>query len=126
MKQPFGIIIVIVFFGYQVLPSIIYIDFKVNQDFITSVFCINKEQPQKGCNGQCHLKNTLEQNVPSEKPEKENRTVYRKLLQLKPSEFSLLICEKNGADIALTVHKDSIPPIIYLDGIFHPPQIFVL
>lgn len=30
-------------------------DFKINQEYIAKVLCINKDEPQKGCNGQCHL-----------------------------------------------------------------------
>lgn len=33
----------------------ILIDFKVNQDFIAEVLCMNKDKPEMACNGQCYL-----------------------------------------------------------------------
>jgi hypothetical protein len=33
----------------------ILIDFKINQDFIAEVLCINREKPMSTCNGKCYL-----------------------------------------------------------------------
>lgn len=33
----------------------ILIDFKINQDFIAEVLCINREKPMMMCNGKCYL-----------------------------------------------------------------------
>lgn len=37
----------------------IFIDFKINQDFIADVLCINKEKPMLTCNGKCYLSEQL-------------------------------------------------------------------
>ncbi len=37
----------------------ILIDFKINQDFIAEVLCINKEKPMSMCNGKCYLSEQL-------------------------------------------------------------------
>src|SRR4051812_14025712 len=37
----------------------IVVGYELNKDYITKVFCINREQPRLHCNGQCHLKKQL-------------------------------------------------------------------
>jgi hypothetical protein len=37
----------------------ILIDFKINQDFIAEVLCINREKPMSTCNGKCYLSEQL-------------------------------------------------------------------
>ena len=37
----------------------ILISFKIHQEYIAKVLCINKEKPQLQCNGKCHLKKEL-------------------------------------------------------------------
>jgi hypothetical protein len=55
----------------------IFIDFKINQDFIAKVLCINREKPMSTCNGQCYLSKQLkkaeeqeEKQVPTNKKER--------------------------------------------------------
>ncbi|MDN3669060.1 hypothetical protein QWY93_06950 [Echinicola jeungdonensis] len=38
---------------------VIYVDFKMQQDYIAKVLCINKDQPEMHCNGQCILMKKL-------------------------------------------------------------------
>lgn len=37
----------------------ILIDFKINQDFIAEVLCINREKPMTMCSGKCYLSELL-------------------------------------------------------------------
>jgi hypothetical protein len=39
----------------------IYISFKVNQDYIARVLCVNKDKPKLNCNGKCFLAKKLKQ-----------------------------------------------------------------
>ena len=126
MKQAFSILLISVILGYQILPTLIFIDFKVHQEFIANVLCINKEEPQKGCNGQCHLKKSIEKSTPTEKPEKQNQKTYRELTQITPSEAFPFYLTNNESEIRLIKYQQTFPRTIYLDGIFHPPQTFVL
>jgi hypothetical protein len=41
------------------LKVAIVIDFKVNQNYIAQVLCINKDKPVLKCNGSCHLSKQL-------------------------------------------------------------------
>lgn len=37
-----------------------YIEYIINQDYITEFLCINKDKPQLQCNGKCHLAKQIE------------------------------------------------------------------
>ncbi len=50
----------ILVFSFQILEvSVIYVNFKINQDYIAEVLCINKDKPDLKCNGCCQLKKEL-------------------------------------------------------------------
>ena len=53
------------------LPSLtkigILIDFKINQDFIAEVLCINREKPMTMCNGKSYLSKQLKKAEEQEK-----------------------------------------------------------
>lgn len=36
--------------------TIILVQYTVNKEYITNVFCVNKNKPMMHCNGKCHLK----------------------------------------------------------------------
>lgn len=51
----------IVFFVVNVvLPSIILLNFKVNQEYITNNLCVEKDIKESTCAGNCQLKKALE------------------------------------------------------------------
>ena len=39
--------------------GVILTEYLINRDFIATVLCINKDNPQKHCDGKCHLKKQL-------------------------------------------------------------------
>lgn len=61
----------VVFVINVLLPSIIYVNFKVNQEFIAANLCVEKEIEESTCNGNCQLKKSLAV-VEATKPQKEN------------------------------------------------------
>ncbi len=48
-----------VFTAILVTPTLIIINFYVNQDTIIAEKCINKDRPELHCNGKCYLKKEL-------------------------------------------------------------------
>lgn len=40
-------------------PIVPVIEYCVNYDYIKNVLCINKDNPEKDCNGKCHLQKQL-------------------------------------------------------------------
>ena len=59
MKKGFSFIVMILvlLIGFQ--QAIIVAHFKLNRPSITQNYCTNKETPEMGCNGLCHLKRQL-------------------------------------------------------------------
>ncbi|MDJ1469583.1 hypothetical protein QNI19_11340 [Cytophagaceae bacterium DM2B3-1] len=99
----------------------IYLSFKVNQDYIARVLCINKAKPQLNCNGKCYLAKKLKQAA-----EQEQKQVLLKTLELN------LCCQElhafNFARIPLIVNRKLVtfylvkPTFSTLLNIFHPPR----
>lgn len=47
--------------SWQLLFKTVYIAYwKINQDYITENYCVNKDKPKMHCNGKCHLAKQLE------------------------------------------------------------------
>ena len=42
-------------------PLVIVVNYQLNQEQITALFCVNKRKPASGCHGQCYLKKQLDQ-----------------------------------------------------------------
>ena len=51
------------------LAPAIFIDFKLNQDYIAKVLCINREKPQLECDGQCILMQKMKSTQDADHPE---------------------------------------------------------
>ncbi len=68
----------------MMLPNLIkigiLIDFKINQDFIAEVLCINKEKPMFMCNGKCYLSEQLKK--AEEEEEKQAPTNKKERLEV--------------------------------------------
>jgi|TARA_B110000116_G_C16628952_1_gene487367 hypothetical protein len=58
----------------------ILIDFKINQDFIAEVLCINREKPMSTCNGKCYLFEQLKK--AEEREEKQAPTNKKERLEV--------------------------------------------
>lgn len=101
----------------------VWVDFKINQDFIAAVLCINRDEPVPMCNGNCYLSDQL-QKVDDGPSEELPRSLVHKLdLTLYPGVSSAL--EPNDA-IAVESTDFVVRPFFYvpphLSGIFRPPE----
>lgn len=66
-----------------ILPSMVLVEFKMNQDFIAENLCVEKEIIESTCNGKCQLKKELK------KVEKKSEDPYQSKLAIE-SEISAL------------------------------------
>ncbi len=71
-------ILIVGIFAFMLLkPAFPYIDYLVRKSYIITNFCINKDKPEMGCNGKCHLNeklsedNKAEDNTPAPVPQKQ-------------------------------------------------------
>ncbi|RAK40911.1 UNVERIFIED_ORG: hypothetical protein DFS12_101261 [Chitinophaga ginsengisegetis] len=56
--------------------SVVFVQFKVNQSYIASVLCENKNKPQMHCNGRCHLKKELDRDAQQDKNNNNGKDKY--------------------------------------------------
>ena len=62
MNKILTISLILLIFGISVRDFVVYTHFKLDQDFIASVLCINKDKPAVKCEGKCYLEKKIEEN----------------------------------------------------------------
>lgn len=105
------------------LAPVIFIDFKLNQDYITKVLCINREKPQLECNGQCVLMQKMQKAQESDNPEQSQSS--------KSHLLEMFYEWGNGfsSPMAFTYIEKFFPEYIekavvkHCGSIFHPPRL---
>lgn len=100
---------------------LIYLDFKLNQDYIAKVLCINRDKPITTCDGRCYLNRQLRKQQENEQaPQQQTtkkqtyETFYQVLFDFKGLTFADISIQFPG-------HKPSFISA-YLSTFFHPPQ----
>jgi len=103
----------------------IFIDFKINQDFIAEVLCINKEKPMTMCNGKCYLSEQLKK--AEEQEEKQAPTNKKERLEVvyyyAKSSFDFLIYTNCFVGKLNPVYVDEFYTSSLNADIFHPPKL---
>ena len=123
MRRLLSIILLFAFLLPQLAKVGIFISFKVNQEYIAKVLCINKDKPKMGCNGKCHLAKEL--NETENKSDNSPITITNKIEitlfieKHKPLQFKTQVeyLEKRTFFDIKQRYTSS-----YIDGVFHPPQ----
>jgi len=63
----FSIILIGVFMFHLSMNTLIYINFRINQKYISEEVCINKFAQTNTCKGSCYLKSQFKKNGPQKK-----------------------------------------------------------
>jgi len=122
MKKWSAIILVILLVFNTFNEYSIFVSFKLNQNKLTELFCINKDKPELKCNGKCHLSTVIESNQENEESPYSNTNETREASVLfieliKPYNLNALE-QKNS-----TVFKYIFPlKENDLKSVFHPPK----
>lgn len=70
MRQRYlGILNLVVIVFYLLRPSLPYLEYIINKDYIAKHLCIQKDNPENSCNGKCYLHEQLKKQ--SEPPDAE-------------------------------------------------------
>lgn len=98
----------------------VFAGFELNQQYIATVLCVNKNKPELHCNGKCYLMKKLKQ--AEEKEQKQERQLLK--IQLQEPLSGDVVTFKRYAIAALQQH---IPlstgiPLSKVNTIFHPPR----
>ncbi len=104
----------------------ILIDFRINQDFIAKVLCVNKDKPNTACNGKCYLSEQLKKVEEQKEKQAPNNPKVEKLEVLyyyyKNSFDYLRIIAGNHLIEINTTYKNSLYSFTFVTDIFHPPN----
>lgn len=103
-------------------PLVILVDFKIHQDFIAEVLCINRDEPELQCNGQCHLKDKL-----SEQQEQEQQAPYRAEEKI-PVFFlenlpAFVLHHSHEHILAYLPYRHHLHAYLSSEDFFHPPPL---
>lgn len=116
-------LLVLVMMLQAFLMSIVYLDFKLRQDYIAKVLCINRDKPELHCNGQCVLVHKMNEAHEHEQvPQSQNskhEIVW--LYSFMPSHYHV-----NLRDIPVVEHFTfyyNFYSFRTFCSLFHPPQL---
>ena len=105
----------------SLLMPIVYIDFKLNQEYIATVLCINRDKPEMQCNGHCVLMQKMNE-AQDQTSQEENQAPEKLVLET----FCEAIFEFHTLTRLFDKEADSsyyqILPTSFLSAVFHPPQ----
>lgn len=110
------------------LPSLnrigILVDFKVNQDFITEVLCINKDTPIAMCYGKCYLSKRLKKADEQEQNQspKNVKDKIEIVLFLHHASTNVLNVNLPDEKITLSKYKTDFHDSSFIASIFRPPK----
>jgi hypothetical protein len=121
MKKLFVIFFSVAYLLPLINTATVIVDFKINQDFIAKVLCINKEKPELKCNGNCHLKEKLS-DKPLENQEAPPRVQQREIVQFITATESLGINYFPGKTVQKAVYINPLYVGEYNSNVFHPPK----
>ena len=103
----------------------VYVNFKINQDFISKVLCINKEKPELKCHGSCHLAKKLKAineedsgQTSSSNKKKSKRSLTLFFTQNPPDNSKLFGLDKDNKTVYFSNFRD-----YFISEIFQPPRI---
>lgn len=102
------------------MPLLVYSGYNLNKEYITSVFCINKEHPELHCDGQCFLAKKLKDLDGKNKQVQEN---LKRIAEAEPK-FQVLAINPNIPYFIITSESGYLEkPVKDLSAsIFHPPK----
>lgn len=99
----------------------VYAGFEINQTYIATELCINKNRPELHCNGQCYLMKKLKQAQDKEQKQERlsQKTQTQDALVVNPMVFK----QYPLAEIKFHIPASTGMPQSIKNSIFHPPQV---
>lgn len=124
MRKAFSILLITALLLPNLTKLGILIDFTINQDFIATVLCINKDEPIKTCNGKCFLSEQLKK--AEEQEEKQTPTNNSERLEIvfcySTNSLDFLHFTDNTVPKPKATYKSEIYNSSFVVDIFHPPK----
>lgn len=103
--------------------GVTYVDFKINQDYYITNYCINIDQPELLCSGKCYLGEQLKQGQDIEKNWPAGKIEIKSMVYILPTTPTLVLHKKKiHSEKKLIQYKPSFYHSNYLDKDLQPPQ----
>ncbi len=124
MKTILSIFLLAIFLLQPLIKVGILLDYQINRDFIATMLCIKKDQPESNCKGKCYLSQKLEKTDEGQKKELPNSSIQQLETHLyfdfyPVQTLSAPLVEQKvayyGGEQAACTRE-------WLDGIFRPPE----
>jgi hypothetical protein len=99
----------------------IWIEFKINQEYIAKNLCVQKEVEDNCCQGSCHLKEKMEEDDKNQDTQNSNFKPLKEIQLFHENPICLqLHCPLTLENIYVSYQKNHLPT--FTEGIFHPPN----
>lgn len=123
MRSLLSTFLILVFLSPLLMKTWILVDFKVHQDFIAKVLCINKDKPMSNCNGKCILAQKLKKAAEPAKKELPAALKDRTEINLYISDRIELISRPQNLNNSFNhIKSQTLFNSDYYDDVFHPPK----
>ncbi len=101
---------------------VIWIEFKMNQEFIAKNLCVQKEVEDNCCQGSCHLKEKMEEDDKNQDAQNSNVKTLKEIQLFHENSICLLLhCPLTLENVYVSFQKKHLPT--FTKGIFHPPNL---
>lgn len=124
MKRVFSLLMIIAILLPVSNEIGVFVDFKINQNFIAKVLCINRDNPKLMCNGKCFLAAKLKKieeqekkQTPITKKEIQERTLYCSAIPIYILRLSEVYLHKQKV-----TYRDEFYFSSFLSDIYRPPK----
>jgi hypothetical protein len=119
MRSILSAFMILIFLSPILVKVGIFVDFKVHQDFIAKVLCINKDKPMSNCNGKCILAQKLKKAEEPQKKLKERFEINLYLSDILKVNPGIHLESDNKTN---SPQNDPFLKFNFSTEIFHPPK----
>lgn len=120
MKNLFASILIFSILSFQFSELLVYVSFKINQDYIAKNLCIEKDTENSTCKGCCQLKKKVSEQQEQKNQFPQNQTEKQNINFCNHSFQYAIILNPHSKVLLLKPQKQY--SFSYLHSIFHPPE----
>ena len=121
MKYLTVFILIMSLFTFQFSELLVYVSFKINQEYIAKKLCVEKDLEGSTCHGCCQLKKRMEEQQESKKALPPVQTEKHNIDFIGQSDFFTMTYYPESEDLISKKVDENINCIP--NRIFHPPKV---
>lgn len=122
MLKPFGVFLLSLFMFTQVHNTAVWVNYELNVEEITELFCINTDKPEMNCHGTCHLKKQIISNE-KQNPVESNQLLYIGEIELFSNHQEEQSFENSTQKQIGNVMIHNHYSFLTENSLFHPPRV---